>query len=115
MNNKFVTIFAFAMLAMMVTPAFAVTPIASWDFDEGSGSVAYDSVSSYDCTIYNGTWSSGKFGDYALSFFNDGVTASQTEFYADCGDVSFCNNDFSMSMWIKTVSGNNDIVQKDTD
>ena len=68
------------IVAIMCMTAFAVFPtvnadypegiISYWKLDEGSGTVAYDSVDANDGTIYGATWASGQVKG-ALSF--DGV------------------------------------------
>jgi len=45
--------------------------IAHWTFDEGSGTIAYDSVGNNDGTIYGAQWTSGQIGS-ALSFDGNG-------------------------------------------
>ncbi|MHC4734109.1 MAG: TolB family protein [Planctomycetota bacterium] len=42
-------------------------PIAHWKFDEGSGSIAYDSAGDHDGTIYGADWTAGQING-ALSF-----------------------------------------------
>jgi hypothetical protein len=47
-------------------------PLAYWKFDEGTGTIAYDSsINSYDGTINGASWIEGQIGPYALDF--DGV------------------------------------------
>lgn len=46
-------------------------PIAYWTFDEGSGTVANDSVGSYNGAVIGATWTAGYGGGSALHF--DGV------------------------------------------
>ncbi len=78
--------------------------VAVWHFDEGSGTIAYDSTINNNDGILGGDglgndlpiWSSGKFGK-ALSF--DGIND-----YIDCGKDSSLNlstNDFTVDAWIK--------------
>jgi len=55
-------------------------PIAHWKFDEGSGTIAYDSAGDNDGTIYGAQWTSGII-DGALDF--DGV-----DDYVDLGNDS---------------------------
>ena len=65
-------------------------------FNEGSGSIAYDS-SFYNNhgTIHGATWVNGKFGK-ALSF--DGV-----DDYVDCGnDFTSISAEFTIELWMKT-------------
>ncbi len=47
--------------------------VSYWDFDEGSGGIAYDSAGSNDGTLKgNPQWVTGKVGDYALDFDGSG-------------------------------------------
>jgi hypothetical protein len=79
--------------------------VAWWKFDEGSGTVAHDSVGDNDGTIYGATWTGGKING-ALSF--DGV-----DDYIDVGDESSLNfgatDSFSIAVWVK--SGTNEQAQ----
>jgi subtilisin family serine protease len=74
--------------------------VSWWRFDEGQGSIAYDSVGYNDGTIYGATWTTGQI-DGALEF--DGV-----DDYVDVGDpvdgsLDFeAADSFSISAWIKT-------------
>jgi subtilisin family serine protease len=73
-------------------------PVSHWKFDEGSGTIAYDSAGDNDGTLVNGPiWTTGQI-DGALDF--------DTGDYVDCG--SFAELDgataFSMSFWIKADS-----------
>jgi hypothetical protein len=75
--------------------------IGWWKFDEGSGSIAYDSAGDNDGTIYGATWTTGQING-ALSF--DGVND-----YVDCGSDSSLNvgglsSSYSVSAWFKTVA-----------
>jgi subtilisin family serine protease len=48
-------------------------PISHWKFDEGSGTIAYDSVGDNDGILMGDpTWVSGKIGEYALDFDGSG-------------------------------------------
>ena len=69
-------------------------PIAHWKFDEGSGTMAYDSAGSNDGTVYDAVWTAGQI-DGALSF--DGVND-----YVDCGTGPAITGTgtFSVSAWI---------------
>jgi parallel beta-helix repeat protein len=71
-------------------------PIAHWKFDEGSGSVAYDSVGTNDGMLVNGpTWTTGQLGS-ALDF--DGV-----DDYVDIGLYNYGPEiGFTWSAWINT-------------
>lgn len=53
--------------------AYDTNLVSWWRFDEGSGSIAHDSVFGNDGTIYGDPqWVPGKVGDYALDFDPDG-------------------------------------------
>jgi hypothetical protein len=72
--------------------------IAWWKFDEGSGTIATDSVGDNNGTIIGATWTTGQVGG-ALSF--DGV-----DDYVDVGDpadgsLDFGTENFSISAWVK--------------
>ncbi|MHC4500820.1 MAG: LamG-like jellyroll fold domain-containing protein, partial [Planctomycetota bacterium] len=72
--------------------------IAHWKFDEGSGTIAYDSAGSNDGIVYGAVWTSGQI-DGALSF--DGVND-----YVNCGTgppITGTGN-FAVSAWVKTDS-----------
>jgi len=58
------------IVAIVFVQAYPLGIVSLWKFDEGSGSVAYDSVDTNDGTIYGPTYTTGIVGD-ALSF--DGV------------------------------------------
>jgi subtilisin family serine protease len=74
--------------------------VSWWKFDEGSGSIAYDSAGDYDGTLIGGpSWVAGKIGDYALEF--DGSN--------DCVDTADFDlpDDFSVAMWLNPSSTDN--------
>jgi len=72
-------------------------PVAHWQFDEGEGAAAYDSVGDNHATL-NGepNWVPGRVGQYALDF--DGID--------DCADATdfTLGAKFSVSMWIKPLN-----------
>jgi len=79
-------------------------PVASWNFDEGSGTVAYDgTANNNDGTLGGGTaayepsWVEGKYGG-ALSF--DGV-----DDYVDCGNDESLNitDAITIEAWVKPL------------
>ncbi|NIP25430.1 MAG: hypothetical protein GWN67_13760 [Phycisphaerae bacterium] len=72
-------------------------PVAHWTFDEGSGTTAYDSVSTNDGTVYGATWTTGQINK-ALSFdgVNDYVCAPD-DYSLDLG-----THDLSFAFWFKT-------------
>jgi parallel beta-helix repeat protein len=66
-----------------------------WNFNENSGTVAYDSVGDNHGTVYGAQWMSGQV-DGALSF--DGI-----DDYVDCGNVMAGFGNFSICLWLKTT------------
>ncbi len=90
---------AFALVAASGEPAFADLNeglVAYWDFDEGSGSVVYDSAGDHDGTINGATWVEGISGN-ALSF--DGV--NDWVEIPDAADFAFANQSVSFSTWVQ--------------
>jgi len=93
-------------------------PVASWNFDEGSGTVAYDgTANNNDGTLGGGTaayepsWVEGKHGG-ALSF--DGV-----DDYVDCGNDESLNitDEITIEAWVKMAGAaeqNKRIIEKGT-
>jgi hypothetical protein len=80
---------------VMVTDAATTpNPVSHWKFDEGAGSIAYDSAGSNDGTITEATWTTGIF-DGALDF--DGSND-----YVNCGNDPTLQIDGSMTLafWI---------------
>ena len=93
-------------------------PVASWNFDEGEGTVAYDeTANNNDGTLGGGTaayepsWVEGKHGG-ALSF--DGV-----DDYVNCGNDESLNitDAITIEAWVKTIDAVSDvgIVSRYTD
>ena len=83
--------------------------VSCWKFDEGSGTIAYDSAGTNHGTIYGAQWTTGRFGG-ALSF--DGIND-----YVDVGDFDGVvgSNPFTITSWVypKLISGpNRDILSK---
>ncbi|MCD6346383.1 MAG: LamG domain-containing protein, partial [Bacteroidales bacterium] len=72
--------------------------VGYWSFDEGTGTIAYDSTNNNnDGTIYGATWVEGRFGS-ALSF--DGND------YVDVGDVGVSEgNAFTIEAWFRSSAG----------
>ena len=69
-------------------------PIAHWKFDEGEGSIAYDSAGDNDGTIYGAVWTTGQI-DGALSFDGD-------RDYVMVGDQNSLEpQEFTLSFWAK--------------
>jgi hypothetical protein len=77
--------------------------VSYWNFDEGSGTTAYDSVGCNDGTIYGATWANG-----ALEF--DGV-----DDYVEVPDDASLDitNEITVGVWVKnTGTGNQVVVDK---
>ncbi|MHC4753519.1 MAG: LamG domain-containing protein, partial [Planctomycetota bacterium] len=79
-------------------PAGFISSLAGWwEFEEGSGTIAYDSsINGNDGTLHGlPDWVSGKIGDYALDFDGDD--------YVDLGSPSSLNisGEITISAWIK--------------
>jgi len=70
--------------------------ISWWKFDEGQGTIAYDSIGNNHGTIYGATWTIGQFNG-ALSF--DGM-----DDYVDMADTvkNYLETSYTFSAWIKT-------------
>ncbi len=77
--------------------------ISWWKFDEGQGTIAYDSAGSNHGNVYGATWTAGQING-ALSF--DGVD-DYVEI-PDSDDFDFGTRDFSISVWFKTSNSMRD-------
>ena len=66
----FKNMLVFILLLIFLSNLHASTLIGYWGFEEGSGSTAFNSSSNagLDGNIYNGTYTTGVVGNYALSF-----------------------------------------------
>lgn len=96
MRQKQVLVAAVAVVLLAGIPTAAhATLIASWGFDESSGTTAFDSAGGNDGTIYGATRADGILGG-ALDF--DGVND-----YVDCGnnDSLDITDELTISAWIK--------------
>ncbi len=87
----------------MKAPCQPPVAVAHWDFDEGAGAVAKDSVGSNDGTLVGGPewvdgWT-GVAGDYALEFDGDDYVALSYPVSVLAGDS------VTVSAWVKPVSG----------
>lgn len=68
--------------------------ISRWEFDEGSGTIAYDSVGDNDGTIYGASWTTGQING-ALSFDGDND-------FVTIGDKDNLEQQaFTLSFWAK--------------
>jgi len=79
--------------------------VGHWKFDEGDGSVAYDSAGDNDGTIYGAEWVDG-FLDGALSF--DGLGGDGVYIESSAGESSPLNiydSDLTISVWVKCEGG----------
>lgn len=92
-------------IALMVAALTAVAHadlLSYWNFDEGSGTIAHDSVGSNNGTLVNGpVWTTGKIGG-ALSF--DGVND-----YIALSSFTVSTNNATIALWFNTsadFSGN---------
>jgi len=82
--------------------------VAHWSFDEGIGSIAYDSTGSNDATIHGANWVDG-ISAKALSFdgINDYIEVVNTEESFD-----FSSKSFSWELWINidSLDGNQPVI-----
>jgi len=82
--------------------------VGYWNFNEGSGNLAYDrSGSGNDGTIHGATWVDNGSCEKALSF--DGV-----DDYVETNPATFQSNDITVEAWIypKSFSSYNEILRK---
>lgn len=96
MRQKSILVAAMAAVLLAAIPAVTQAAlIASWSFDEQSGTMAFDSAGDNDGTIYGATRADGILGG-ALDF--DGV-----DDYVDCGnnDSLDMTDELTISAWIK--------------
>ena len=75
--------------------------ISHWEFDEGQGSIAYDSAGSNNGTLVNDTsWATGKVGSYALVFDGDDDYVQ----IPDSPELRFSGTQpFSVALWFKRL------------
>lgn len=112
MRNKLILLFFITAICVVTScgKVFAAGLVSYWNFDEGVGMIAHDSVGSNNGTIYGATWTTGIVGG-ALSF--DGVND-----YIYVGDVPSLDISSALTLgaWIKTDKVTNDtIISKDDD
>src|SRR5258708_2498341 len=85
----------------------ATNPIASWTFDEGSGTTAVDSSSNNNTgTIIGATYTAGRFGS-GLSFngINNYVFASEAQSGGVTGSgLDMGSRDWAVAAWVKTTN-----------
>jgi len=96
-------------IILVVLGLFGSTPVANvnggiishWRFDEGGGTMAYDSAGTNDGTIYGAQWTTGQIGS-ALDF--DGVD-DYVQLPAGAADLGleYATQSFTIEMWLKTI------------
>ncbi len=97
------------ILILLTTNAHA-SLIGFWNFNEGLGSVTYDSANDSDGKIYGASWTSGKFGN--------GLNFDGTDDYVEVGDVPMLDlsSAITLEAWARTTLTTNDtIISKDDD
>jgi hypothetical protein len=112
MKKRIHSVFLFCVLFFngIILNAYSVTLIGQWDFEEGSGTTAYDSsVNMLNGAIYNASYTEGIRGNYALDF-------NGSSSYVEIPYSPLLNPDsISISLWFKPDSyqqGNADILDK---
>jgi hypothetical protein len=92
-------ILAKVILVILICETAQADLISYWMFDEGSGTIAYDSQGSNDGNIYGATWTTGQING-ALSFdgSNDYVTVSNN------ASQQITTNQMSLAAWIKLAA-----------
>jgi hypothetical protein len=98
-KNQIITMLC--LFALCSSAPAVNAPIAHWTFDEGSGTIAYDSAGSNNGTVTGATWTTGRI-DGALSF--DG--SSDFVMVGDKDNLE--QQEFTLSFWAKlnNPSGN---------
>jgi YD repeat-containing protein len=83
-------------VAPKIAPPSSPGLVAAYSFDEGSGTVAHDSVGNHDGTLKNGAaWSAGKYGTgVRFDGVNDLVTIPASS------DLNFSGN-FTLEAWVR--------------
>jgi hypothetical protein len=109
--KKIMTLVLITILSLAFSSAASAELVGFWRFNEGQGTIAYDSSNfGNDGTIYGASWTSGRVGG-ALSF--DGQND-----YVDVGDVPTLDisSAITLEAWIMTDSNETDtIISKDDD
>jgi hypothetical protein len=84
-----------ALAALGWVPPPEPQPVSHWKFDEGQGTIAYDSVGTNDGFVQGATWTTGQING-ALSF--DGLND-----YVDMADTikNYLETSYTVSLWIK--------------
>lgn len=104
MKKIFLILFVVVVSVFTTTTVFAQINqnglVSYWNFDEGSGTTAYDSVGNNDGTIYGATWASGITGG-ALSF--DGIVGNDYVIVPNDSSLNFTGG-FTIQGWINSTS-----------
>jgi len=96
MNTRNVTIWIAAVVVLVLCEQVRADLVAHWEFEEGQGDIAYDSVGSNDGTIYGAQWTAGQIGDYALDF--DG----NNDYVETVGNIpNLPMGDHTITLWAK--------------
>ncbi|MHC4158358.1 MAG: LamG domain-containing protein, partial [Planctomycetota bacterium] len=110
-KNYFAVLVLLAVLCLVgIADAADPNLISWWKFDEGSGTIAYDSAGDNDGTINGATWTTGKIdGALDLDGSNDYVDV------ADSASLSFTDPGLTITAWVylnQDQSGQRAIVRK---
>ncbi|MBP1908618.1 type IV pilin [Methanolobus bombayensis] len=82
----------------------SVLPVSRWKFDEGSGSIAYDSIGDNDANIYDVQWSQGQSINGSAMYFDGN---GDYLVISDDGSLDFDQN-MSLVFWLR-LRTNNDV------
>ncbi|MHC4659731.1 MAG: LamG domain-containing protein [Planctomycetota bacterium] len=99
MKKAVLAVLVFFATCAVVCAVDTNNPIAHWEFDEDSGTTAYDSAGSYDGDIYGAAWTIGRIGG-ALDFdgASDYVSVPHDAGLNITGDVT-------ISAWVYFAEG----------
>lgn len=82
--------------------AIGATAVGIYDFEEGSGATASNSAGNNSGSISGGSWSTDTFNSnarYSLNF-------TGADYVAPASGFGISNSNFTITLWIKTTSGN---------
>ena len=97
MCRRLICLFTFILVVGVAPGVTNADLVAHWPFDEGSGSVAYDTVGNHDGQfIGNPTWMPGEVGAGALSVDADN--------YVNCGPGVTVDPDMTVAFWMNANS-----------
>lgn len=100
MKQKFIMLMTCCLGIMLVgVPAVQAAPLAHWSFDEGSGTVAHDSINSYN----------GNLSATGAAFVSGGVSGGAMSLNKSQGGLvnmgnvlNLAGTDYTISAWVKT-------------